>query len=60
MLRRPRLSGCLTVSGCPYRLRYNNVTKTTENADGVEIRVVGFGNSSSVEYLDSSRVGLCE
>lgn len=36
------------------RLLYDNVTRTTRNAPGVETRIPGFGNSSTVEWLDPS------
>lgn len=36
------------------RLEYNNVTRLTRNSPGVETRVPGFGNSSTVEWLDPS------
>lgn len=39
------------------RLRYDNVTRTTLNQPGVEIRQPGFGNTSTVEWLDSSQLG---
>jgi len=36
-------------------LLYDNVTRSTRNQDGVETRVPGFGNSSSVEWIDPSQ-----
>ena len=42
------------------KLRYDPKTRTTRNNDGVETRVPGFGNSSTVEYLDSSRLSLSQ
>ena len=38
------------------RLKYNNKTRKTSNNDGVETRQPGFGNSSSVEWLDPSEM----
>ncbi len=40
------------------KLIYDDKTRTTRNNDGVQTRVPGFGNSSTVEYLDSSRLSL--
>lgn len=34
------------------QLIYDNVTRTTSNAPGVEIQVPGWGNSEAVEWLD--------
>lgn len=39
------------------KLTYDPVTRTTKNQPGVEIRQPGFGNTSSVEWLDSSQLG---
>ncbi|GLV39147.1 uncharacterized protein CBL_06198 [Carabus blaptoides fortunei] len=36
------------------KLTYDNVTRKTYNAPGVEIRVPGFGSSETVEWLDPS------
>ncbi|XP_068621391.1 lysosomal phospholipase A and acyltransferase-like [Battus philenor] len=36
------------------RLEYDNVTRTTRNPEGVEIRVPGWGNPEPVEWLDPS------
>lgn len=36
------------------KLIYDNVTRTTRNNDGVDIRIPGFGGSETVEWLDPS------
>jgi len=36
------------------KLKYDNVTHKTSNNDGVEIRIPGFGNTTTVEWLDPS------
>lgn len=36
------------------RLIYDNVTRTTSNAPGVETRVPGWGDSEPVEWIDPS------
>jgi len=38
------------------RLQYNNMSGRTSNQPGVQIRQPGFGNTSTVEWLDSSRL----
>lgn len=37
------------------KLNYNNVTRTTSNQPGVDIKVPGWGNPFVVEYIDPSR-----
>ena len=37
------------------KLVYDNVTRTTRNQDGVEIRIPGWGDPFVVEYLDPSK-----
>ena len=36
------------------RLVYNETTGHTQNAEGVETRVVGFGETESIEFLTNS------
>jgi lysophospholipase III len=38
------------------RLTYNATTKKTSNLDGVDIQVPGFGQTSSIEFFDSSGI----
>lgn len=38
------------------RLLYDNTTRKTRNQVGVDIVIPGFGNTSSVEWLDSSQL----
>ncbi|CAG2171481.1 unnamed protein product [Oppiella nova] len=38
------------------KLVYDNTTRTTSNSIGVETQVPGLGNTSTVEYVDPSRV----
>ena len=40
------------------KLIYDNVTRTTRNNDGVDIQIPGFGHTTSVEYVDSSRLPI--
>lgn len=40
------------------KLNYNNQTKETLNSDGVDIRIKGFGQTDTVEYIDSSKLSL--
>jgi lysophospholipase-3 len=39
------------------RLKYDPKTRTTLNNDGVETRQPGFGNTTTVEWLDPSQLG---
>lgn len=36
------------------RLVYNSTSKKTSNMDGVEIQIPGFGQTSTIEFFDSS------
>lgn len=40
------------------RLVYDNKTRTTSNSPGVDIRIPGFGETETVEYLDHSELSL--
>lgn len=40
------------------RLEYDNVTRTTHNSPGVDIKIPGFGDTETVEYLDHSKISL--
>ena len=40
------------------KLIYDNQTRTTHDNDGVQIRVPGFGNTTTVEYVDPSRLPI--
>ena len=37
------------------KLTYDNITRTTTNNPGVDIRIPDFGNSTSVEWIDPSK-----
>lgn len=37
-------------------LQYDNITRTTHSPDGVYIRVPGFGDTATVEYLTDDRL----
>lgn len=37
------------------KLNYDNVTRTTSNQPGVEIKIPGWGDPNVVEYIDPSR-----
>ena len=39
-----------------FRLEYDEDTKTVKNAPGVETRVPGFGNTNTIEYLDTDNL----
>ena len=40
------------------KLKYDNMTRTTMDNDGVETRIPGFGNTTTVEWLDPSQRGF--
>ncbi len=42
------------------RLTYNTTTRQTDNMPGVDIRQPGFGNTTTVEWLDSSQLSPSE
>ncbi len=43
-----------------FRLSFDNITRKTANALGVKIRVPGFGDTDSIEYLTTNRLGSCK
>ncbi len=51
----PYVIGCLVDN---LRLVYNNKTKLNENSPGVEIQIKDFGQTDTVEYIDSSKLSL--
>ncbi|XP_052816277.1 phospholipase A2 group XV-like [Mya arenaria] len=40
------------------RLEYDNVTRTTRNSPGVDVKIPGFGGTETVEWLDHSHISL--
>lgn len=40
------------------KLQYDNVTRKTTNSPGVDIKIMNFGNTSSVEFVDPSQVSV--
>ncbi|WAR13083.1 PAG15-like protein [Mya arenaria] len=42
------------------RLEYDNVTRTTRNSPGVDVKIPGFGGTETVEWLDHSHISLNE
>ena len=43
-----------------FKLTYDHKLRRTVNAQGVEIRIPGFGDTHSVEYLSNLEIGPCE
>ena len=41
---------------CQHRLTYDNATHTTINTEGVDIIQPGFGDTATVEWLDTFHV----
>ncbi|GAV07440.1 hypothetical protein RvY_17273-2 [Ramazzottius varieornatus] len=41
------------------RLYYNDATRKSENAPGVQIRVPGFGDTDTIEYLTKVKLPQC-
>lgn len=40
------------------KLTYDNSTRKTYNSPGVDIQIPGFGNTTTVEYVDPSQVAV--
>lgn len=38
------------------KLKYDNKTRKTSNQDGVDIQITEFGNTSTIEYINPSRI----
>lgn len=43
-----------------FKLIYDHKLRRTVNAQGVQIRIPGFGDTHSVEYLSNLEIGPCE
>lgn len=40
------------------KLDYNNLSRTTSNSPGVNIRVPGFGDTQSIEFVDPAKLSV--
>ena len=43
---------------CPFRLQYDSATNNYSAAEGVTVSVPGFGNTSTVEFIDPADSAL--